>query len=94
MERTSSTCRGTGWLVHNGWKSTLANHVAIWDGTEFAPHFSAGVGEGGIGCFEIDRDGKLNTAARWNGLNTIATWDGSTWTYLGSGTDGYLNSIL
>ncbi len=80
-----------GWFTMAG--KALANHVAIWDGTEFSA-LGAGVGEGGIGCFEIDRDGKLVTAARWNGLNTIATWDGSTWTYLGSGTDGYLNSIL
>lgn len=67
---------------------TYANHIAIWDGTEFS---TLGTGiNGGVGCLEVDQDGKLVAG----GGSSIATWDGSTWSQLGTGTDGYTNSIV
>jgi hypothetical protein len=77
-----------------------ANNIAKWDGAAWS---ALGSGMGGsypsyVNCLAIDSSGNLYaggsfTRAGGAAANSIAKWDGSAWSALGSGTDGNVYAL-
>jgi hypothetical protein len=76
------------------------NHIARWDGTSWSS-LGSGIGNGGVRALAVFDDG--GGPALYAGGNfasvggvaasNVARWDGSSWTPLASGTDGYVTTL-
>jgi trimeric autotransporter adhesin len=86
---------GTG-LVLGGSFTTGSHHVTIWDAGDWQP-MNSGQASGLMGLngyirSMVEMDGNLYVAGRISGAgglmaNSIARWDGSSWSALGEGMD-------
>ena len=81
----------------------IANHIATWDGTEWAP-LGAGVAGGvrtavyALAVFDDGTGPALYvggdfTSAGGQSANNIAKWDGATWSALGEGTSAKVRAL-
>jgi hypothetical protein len=79
-----------------------ARNIAVWDGTAWSPLTDTNNGIAGtnneIRSLAIDNMGILYAGGNFdeaggNSANRIATWDGSNWDTLGSGTTGFVEAI-
>jgi len=80
----------------------LARNIAFWNGTTWSTLNDATNGDAGtnneIRSLALDTDGTLYVGGNFdeaggNTANRIATWDGTNWGTLGSGTSGFVEAI-
>jgi len=96
---------GGGAALYAGGDFTTAdgitvNRVARWDGDRWSP-LGAGIGDGAVFSLAVFDDGSGAalyaagnfTAAGGVAVNSIAKWDGRTWSPLGTGVDGAVRAL-
>jgi hypothetical protein len=92
-----------GFFTHAGGQTV--NGIAKWNGTTFAPVGSGFAGSGftpGVRALAAFDDGAgpalyaggQFTSAGGHPASGLARWNGSTWSALGGGTDGFVNALL
>jgi len=88
--------------IFNQINSIVANNIAMWNGFEWsvlkdATNQIAGMNNE-VRSLEIDSQGVLYVGGNFdsaggNSANRIATWDGTNWGALGTGTSGFVEAI-